>query len=136
MKYIIQTFSESLHDGDHPSTDSFKRVGELLRVLVYAAQPFREDQAMMPVIDSSVQDAFMEALCAQILSFEGRLDAEPVDDRIDDTQDIVLVARLLQFVLGFRATCTSKMRASMKTLSVMLFKLALVSVYLLQRKLT
>ena len=106
---------------------SLKRASELLRVLVYVAEPLRADGASIPSIERLIQDEFFSSLCSQISTLEKALTQEPSNyPPLQFTQEIILLARLLQFDLGFRNIWTPTTNAASVELSKSLYKLVLV----------
>ena len=108
--------------------ESLKRASELLRVLVYVAEPLRADGASIPSIERLIQDEFFSALCSQISTLEKALTQEGSSHYppFQFTQEVILLARLLQFDLGFRNVWTPTTHSASIELSKSLFKLVLV----------
>lgn len=107
--------------------EASRRVGEMLRVLVHVSQPFRGSTATLPSVDSAIQEAFIETLERRV----GVLDSQVADGdtAVHSPQDFILPCRLLQFLLSFRISWTPKTKDSSSNLSVMIFRLALVSLH-------
>ena len=108
--------------------ESVERAGELLRVLVYLAEPLREETSLLPTLEPDTQHEFFDALCTQFVTVETLLgERDAADDRLHQiTQSAILLARLLQFDLGFRGAWTSRAKEASTGLSATLFRLALV----------
>lgn len=125
----MKCISELLRD---PSTtisltERFRRVGELLRVLVYVSQPIRDDPALLPSLEPLIQEEFLDSLHTKLAAIDSLLDSnEPSGDESTLPQGLLLVLRLLQFELGFRSAWTPKIKEYCENISRLLFKLALV----------
>lgn len=111
--------------------DAPRRVGEMLRVLVHVSQPFRGPTATLPSVDAAIQEAFIETLDKRLKVLDSQITNEDTSDY--SPQDFILPCRLLQFILSFRITWTPKTKDSSSSLSVMIFRLALVSLHRLKR---
>jgi mediator of RNA polymerase II transcription subunit 12, fungi type len=106
------------------------RASELLRVLIYVAEPLRMDQhTEMPVLDEEVQNRFfdvihtkLEWMASKALSYTGTQSEEMAIF----VQPTVLLARFLQFDLGFRGIWTERVSARSASLVSALFRLVLV----------
>ncbi|TFK74611.1 hypothetical protein BDN72DRAFT_955610 [Pluteus cervinus] len=106
-------------------TDTLKRASELLRVLVHVAEPLRKDPTVIPTIESATQDNFFPALASQLSTLEGALTSNQSEPG-QYTQEIILLARLLQFDLGFRGVWTNGTKNHCGSLSLSLYKLTLL----------
>ncbi|KAF8638047.1 hypothetical protein AX16_010679 [Volvariella volvacea WC 439] len=106
---------------------SLERASELLRVLAYVAEPFRDDLSSLPTLEPSIQNEFFTSLCMQIMSLESTLTRQEKPEHIPNqfTQEITLLARLLQFNLGFKGVWTVETKGVAANLSNSLLKLAL-----------
>lgn len=103
---------------------SLGRAGELLRVLTYVAEPLRDNPSELPLLDSTVQTEFFEALSAK---FAALVDLLKADARPNNSQAFmnacILLARFLQFDLAFRGVWTGSAKKTSETLSSNLFTL-------------
>lgn len=113
--------------------DKLRRIGELLRALVYIAQPFRKEGPLLLNLDPLVQDDFVVILHDKLSEIKVTLESNPsaqVADRevqsAQISQQVVLLVRLLQFDLGFRGAWTPKLKDLSTTFIKNLFHLALV----------
>ncbi|KAL0956176.1 hypothetical protein HGRIS_002336 [Hohenbuehelia grisea] len=107
--------------------DRTHRVGELLRVLAYIAEPFRGDNAL-PQADANIQDNLIDALRLSFSALKSSLrvtEEEDHDSLAALTEWAVLLARLLQFVLGFQGSQLGKIKAHGAEIGTTLFKIAL-----------
>lgn len=124
-------------------SERLKRASELLRVLVYLVEPLRDDPPSIPTIEPIIQDAFFTALCAQITTVEQALTLGQQEPRITSattlnngtpsielpaTQEVILLARLLQFDLGFRGIWTPTTLTTGASIVSSLLKLLLVRI--------
>ncbi|KAK0226153.1 hypothetical protein IW262DRAFT_1457387 [Armillaria fumosa] len=114
-----------------PSSDtgtSLARAGESFRILIYVAEPLRQESAHLPVLDPDVQDMFFSTLCCKFASIEEAThnpDAMTVD-RTDFTQEVVLLARFLQFDLSFEGAWTASTTELSRKLCASLYRLTLL----------
>jgi mediator of RNA polymerase II transcription subunit 12 len=111
--------------------EALRRVGEMLRVLVYVSQPFRGPTATLPSVDNAIQETFIETLDKRLKVLDSQVANK--DTSAHSPQDFILPCRLLQFILSFRITWTPKTKDSSSNLSAMIFRLALVSLHRLKR---
>lgn len=112
-----------------------RRIGELLQVLVYISEPMQQESSL-PALEPSIQDTFIDALYKSFALLESLLlPSDPSEggraDASDLTQGTILLARLLQFNLGFRDVWTPKTKETGSSLSMSIFRLALVGDYAL-----
>lgn len=118
--------SDSLHA-------SLGRAGELLRVLIYVAEPLRDNPSELPLLDSTVQTEFFEALSTKFADLVVLLQAEDVPTNMSNTEPLmhvcVLLARFLQFDLAFRGVWTEPAKKASEALSSNLFILTQVRSY-------
>ncbi|KAF9268799.1 hypothetical protein L218DRAFT_984144 [Marasmius fiardii PR-910] len=110
------------------TNDSFKaslsRIGELLRVLSYVAEPLREDAAGLPAINPDIQDKFFPTLSSKWEELLGLMQADSDKDHSSSfTEAVVVLARLLQFDLALRGVWTEKVRETSYKLAIVLFNL-------------
>ncbi|KAG5638808.1 hypothetical protein H0H81_010037 [Sphagnurus paluster] len=105
---------------------SFQRAGELLRVLIYVAEPLREGTAPLPLVEISIEENFVDALLSKVVSMEPTITSDsPLEVIAEDVnQEIVLLLRFLQFEMGFRTIWTSKIKDATDKIASSLFKLA------------
>jgi len=122
-------------------TDVLRRVGELLRALVYIAQPFWKEGPLLLNLDSVVQNDFvvifrdkLSVIRSTLTESNGSIQV-PVSSGEDlsmtISQQVVLLVRLLQFDLGFRGAWTPRLRDLSSELINDLFHLALVRLLIL-----
>jgi mediator of RNA polymerase II transcription subunit 12 len=111
--------------------DCIQRAGQLLRVLAHIAESMREEAALLPQLESTVQDEFIDVLSAKFDAIKSALEADREADIGTETshisQSLIFLARLLQFDLGFQGAWTSKTKGASNHLISILFRLALVS---------
>ena len=92
--------------------ETCSRAGELLRVLIYVAEPLRNEQHNeMPILDPEVQDRFFDVVCTKLewMAVIAERYAENKDNStLEHVQPTVLLAKFLQFDLGFRGVWTQK----------------------------
>jgi mediator of RNA polymerase II transcription subunit 12 len=133
-----------LQDGQLTSvTDKLRRVGELLRALVYIAQPFRKEGPLLLNLDPTTQDDFVTIVHDKLSTIKATLversaSATQVASGEEDlsttiSQQVVLLVRLLQFDLGFRGAWTPKLKDLSSSFINNLFHLSLVRLYFLMR---
>ncbi|KAF5386158.1 hypothetical protein D9615_002361 [Tricholomella constricta] len=105
----------------------FQRAGELLRVLMYVAEPLREKSVLLPLVETSIQDEFIEALSSKLASMEEFATSNNGSETLEANlaQEMVLILRLLQFELGFRTIWSSKMKEATDKVVSSLFRLAM-----------
>lgn len=131
--------AETLKNASAPlSTETVQEVidvaSEQLRLLAHVVEPVRDDPLKIPSMDFQTQDEFfaaltnkMEALDALVSSsVKGTCDMAP--QLI--THGAVLMARLLQFNLGFKGVWTPKTRDMSSRMCVSVFRLALVGSFM------
>ncbi|KAF5370753.1 hypothetical protein D9758_002110 [Tetrapyrgos nigripes] len=101
------------------------RAGELLRVLIYVAEPLREDATDLPSIQCAIQDNFFQALTSRFKDLSEMLHMENTSPsgRADLMQATMLLARFLQFDLAFQGIWTEKTKAMSTDLSATIFSL-------------
>ena len=130
----LQCMSEMLRDAtQRPAdlTDYIQRAGQLLRVLAHVAESLRET-ALLPQLESEVQDEFIDAICAQFDVIHSTLvadgDQSDIATKASQSSDtVIFLARLLQYDLGFPGGWTAKTKGASNPLVSTLFRLALVS---------
>lgn len=102
------------------------RVGELLRVLVHVSHPLRElSNGPLPTLDSSVQESFLNS----VEKLEKSLETQIVDEAQQSEQskhDLILLLRLLQFMLSFKTTWTTRSKDHANKFADNLFRFCLV----------
>ncbi|TFY65710.1 hypothetical protein EVG20_g5379 [Dentipellis fragilis] len=102
---------------------------EQLRLLAHVVEPDREDQLQPPCIDASTQDEFFVAITNKMGAFEvlvspqGSTNSDIPPE--EATKGAILMARLLQFNLGFQGVWTPKVREQSSRLCGSIFRLAL-----------
>jgi len=111
--------------------DCIQRAGQLLRVLAHIAESMREEAALLPQLESAVQDEFVDVLSAKFDAIKSTLEADRETDIGIETshisQSLIFLVRLLQFDLGFQGAWNAKTRGASNHLVSILFRLALVS---------
>ena len=100
-------------------------VQQLLRVLIYVAQPFRHSTSTLPLVDGPCHEAFISAIEAKLKLIEPAM--RTADPSPLAVKDLILLCRLLQFVLSFRANWTIKAKTIGSGLTTFIFNLSLVS---------
>ncbi|GLB37302.1 putative transcription mediator complex subunit Med12 [Lyophyllum shimeji] len=107
--------------------EQFQKVGELLRVLIYVAEPLRQETAPLPEIEGSIQEAFVEALSSKLVSMEHTATSNSIPRRdVEVVQELALVLRLLQFELGFRSVWSPRTKEATEQMASTLFRLTMV----------
>ena len=106
---------------------ALKRSGELLRALVDVATPFRFGRAYVQ-LDESLQDDFLAAI-ARILDIVLQALGETQEKWEDEETKnaVILLARLVQFVLGFETPPSPKSKEISAQVMSSLLSLTLVS---------
>ncbi|KAF9070892.1 hypothetical protein BDP27DRAFT_1419656 [Rhodocollybia butyracea] len=124
----LKHVAEIIHNMDFASDSlhaSVGRAGELLRVLIYVAEPLRDNPSELPLLDSTVQTEFFEALSTKFADLVVLLQAEDVPTKMNDIEPLmhvcVLLARFLQFDLAFRGVWTEPAKKASEALSSNLF---------------
>ncbi|KAF8070344.1 hypothetical protein FPV67DRAFT_1413891 [Lyophyllum atratum] len=127
LQCMADMIRESSSTAEIPS-QGFKRAGELLRVLIYVAEPLRRGTAPPPVIEASNQEGFIEALSSKLMSMEPLATSDGALDTGGSglAQEIILILRLLQFELGFRSVWSSKTKEATHQVASSLFRLSMV----------
>jgi mediator of RNA polymerase II transcription subunit 12 len=120
-----------LLSGREDETESLRRVGEMLRVLVHVSQPFRGPTATLPSVDTAIQEAFIETLDKRLKLLDSQVANRDIS--VHSPQDFILPCRLLQFILSFRLKWTPKTKELSSNLSAVIFRLALVSLHHLKK---
>ncbi|KAG5646822.1 hypothetical protein DXG03_002199 [Asterophora parasitica] len=107
-------------------SQGFQRAGELLRVLIYIAEPLREGPEPLPLVDTSIQDDFADALASKIHSMEHFATSNYAPEMVggEESEYMVLILRLMQFELGFRTVWSSKMKEATEKAVSSLFRIA------------
>ena len=108
-----------------PASENFRKVEDLLRILLHVAQPFQERSAPMPDIEPFIHEEFFTTLHERFLRVESLVSNNESGNGVG--QESVLMLRLLQFSLGFRNVWWCNRRDISDNLPSLLFKLALVS---------
>lgn len=106
-----------------------KRLGELLRALTHIAEPWRDDPSLLPPLVSDIQEEFILLVCSQLEAIYSVLSAKdqiPKHALSDIARSVVVLARLVQFSLGFRDPWSAKRKENSSTLPSTLFRLILV----------
>lgn len=109
--------------------DQSRRAGEVLRVLAYIAEPFRKEGNPLPQLNQDAYDKLFFAIDKSIASLAKELSAADADDaliRPESTAWAILLARLLQFLLGFHGQCSASVKAASSETSSSLTTLVLV----------
>ncbi|KAF9453917.1 hypothetical protein P691DRAFT_798859 [Macrolepiota fuliginosa MF-IS2] len=132
FKCINELLQELKSEQMTSALDKLRRVGELLRALVYIAQPFRKEGPLLLNLDPAVQDDFVAILYDKLSTIKATLESsapaqaagrEDLSSTI--SQQVVLLVRLLQFDLGFRGAWTPKLKDLSAPFISNLFYLAL-----------
>lgn len=129
MQCVTEIIAEAPFD---PALDTFadclKRAGDLLRVLIYVAEPLRDESTQLPSLDAGIQDKFFGALHKQFRDAESLLESHTMSsDHVSQaTAGIILLARFLQFDLGFGGVWTGKTKEASSDLFATIFRLTLV----------
>lgn len=133
LKCISELLQELKSEQMTSLPDKLHRVGELLRALVYIAQPFRKEGPLLLNLDPAVQDDFVAILHDKLSTIKATLSSSASaqatcgeDLSATISQQVVLLVRLLQFDLGFRGAWTPKLRDLSATFINNIFYLALV----------
>lgn len=132
----INELLQELKSGHMTSVaDKLHRIGELLRALVYIAQPFRKEAPLLLNLDPAIQDDFVAILHDKLSSIKATLVKSSASAQVpvisgEDpstviSQQVVLLVRLLQFNLGFRGAWTQKLKDLSSSFITNLFDLAL-----------
>ena len=101
-------------------------MAELLRVLTHVCSPVRDGLSSLPSLDPSTQTVFFEVIHAKLTTLQPQcLSKEKLYLQRDN---IILLARLLQFILNFRGSWSSRAKDLGSDLTTMVFHLALVSI--------
>lgn len=109
--------------------DQSRRAGEVLRVLAYIAEPFRKEGNPLPQLNQDAYDKLFFAINKSIASLAKELNATDTDDALipsESTAWAILLARLLQFLLGFHGQCSPSVKAASSETSSSLATLVLV----------
>ncbi|KAF8909882.1 hypothetical protein CPB85DRAFT_1435527 [Mucidula mucida] len=124
LRFLTETIGKDTTDAG-VIEDCATRAGESFRILIYVAEPLRQDPSQLPSLNPEIQDAFFSTLCAKF----NKVDAESkeLDDsrRESFTRRVILLARLLQFDLGFDGAWTPSTTSQCRGLSQALYRLAL-----------
>lgn len=102
---------------------SLTRAGEVLRVLIYVAEPLRDGPTPLPLIEPDIQDRFLSILHAKFQDIESFASSH---DPIRLTQGAILLCRFLQFSLGFRRDWTTQAVDDARGLITIVLKLIVV----------
>ncbi|KAK0461037.1 uncharacterized protein EV420DRAFT_1529889, partial [Desarmillaria tabescens] len=124
----LRFLTDVLRDPSSDTGTSLARAGESFRILIYVAEPLRQESAQLPVLDSDVQDMFFSTLCSKFASIEEATrnpDAITVD-QTDFTQEVVLLARFLQFDLSFEGAWTASTTELSRKLCASLYRITLL----------
>lgn len=111
--------------------DHIERASQLLRVLTHVVESMREEATSLPQLESVVQDEVIDVLCAKFDTLESCMTSGGTEPHTGaqttrDFQNVIFLARLLQFDLGFQSAWTSKTREVSIQLVSTLFRLAIV----------
>ena len=110
------------------TSEGFRRAGEFLSALIYAADPLRMDSEPPPSLDLPIQEAFLDTFYTNLSFLEAHITAnDGAPCEIRGKQEIPLLLRLLQFELSFQNTWSVKTKEVTHKISSLLFNLALVS---------
>ena len=123
----FQCITEFLSESEEPTTECIRRMGDLLRVLIHVSQPCRDVLSTLPAVDSQIQETFGGALENIFKTYEPPMLSN--ENQLQERSNLVLLMRLLQFVLSFRSTWTTKSKEIYVTLSKIIFRLSLVSTH-------
>jgi mediator of RNA polymerase II transcription subunit 12 len=129
FKCINELLQEFISEQMTSALDKLRHVGEVLRALVYIAQPFRKEGTLFLNLDPLVQDDFVAILhdkLSEIIATLKSNASSTIDLSVQISPPIVLLVRLLQFDLGFRGAWTPKMKDLGGAFIRNLFDLALV----------
>jgi mediator of RNA polymerase II transcription subunit 12 len=129
FKCINELLQEFISEQMTSALDKLRHVGEVLRALVYIAQPFRKEGALFLNLDPAVQDDFVTILhdkLSEMITTLKSSASSAIDLSVQISQPIVLLVRLLQFDLGFRGAWTPKMKDLSGAFIKNLLNLALV----------
>ncbi|KAJ2931312.1 hypothetical protein H1R20_g5848, partial [Candolleomyces eurysporus] len=133
MKFVktgLSCIKDVLKDVQVDGVDFAKtlnRVGELLRILIHVTTPFREHSTPLPSLDPSVHEEFMRILNTKITELGALITHNKPSD--EHKTNLILLARLLQFILNFRDNSSSLvMKEVGQSISNATFRLVLVSV--------
>jgi mediator of RNA polymerase II transcription subunit 12, fungi type len=104
------------------------RISELLRVLIYVAEPLRQERDHLSLLDPKLQIGVFERLTAKLEKIEEGLShvESTVLDESQVVKAIMLYCRCIQFSLGFHATWSPTISLTLAKLRECLFKLVLV----------
>ncbi|KAF6760086.1 hypothetical protein DFP72DRAFT_1031563 [Ephemerocybe angulata] len=110
---------------DDPSfTNTLNRVGELLRILIHVTTPFREQCTPLPSLDPAIHEQFLEVLRSKISHLGSLIQSSQPSEEFKS--NLVLLARLLQFILNFRESSSSPaVRSHCQALADSIFQLVL-----------
>ena len=103
------------------------RAGEILRLLSHVMEPFRTKGTVFQ-LDANCQERLGKGICETLSAVESMFAATGAEGLTSLTQNVLFLARLLQFNLGFGGTWTTTIREQYEILSSTLFRLALVCV--------
>ncbi|KAF9231909.1 hypothetical protein BU15DRAFT_55624 [Melanogaster broomeanus] len=100
------------------------RAGEILRLLSYVTEPFRATGSIFQ-LDSTLQERLGKAIYETLSAAESMFVTADASAPNQLTQNVIFLARLLQFNLGFSGQWTAAFREQYETVSSVLFRLAL-----------
>ncbi|KAF9219563.1 hypothetical protein BS17DRAFT_760662 [Gyrodon lividus] len=100
------------------------RAGEVLRLLSHVTEPLRTKGSIFQ-LDSTSQERLGKAICETLCAVESMFVAASASAPNQLTQNVIFLARLLQFSLGFSGPWTTAFREQYETVSSVLFRLAL-----------
>lgn len=125
----LPTSFEILND-----SGSLSRVGQLLRVLIYVAEPLKEGR-LVALLEENVQERILSSLSTQLQGAVQKMTAAPREESEREyfNKTLILECRCLQFVLGLHVSWNARTSAVLEHLRDALFSLALVREYLSSR---
>lgn len=98
-------------------------MAELLRVLTHVSSPFRDGLSSLPSLDPSTQTLFFEVIHAKLTTLQPQCISK--EKLYLQRDNIILLARLLQFILNFRGSWSSRAKELGSDLTTMVFHVAL-----------
>ncbi|KAJ3504486.1 hypothetical protein NMY22_g17908 [Coprinellus aureogranulatus] len=105
-------------------TKTLNRVGELLRILIHVTAPFRENGIPFHPLDPAIHEQFLETLSSKMTSLVTLITSPDLTDAY--RSNLILLARLVQFIFNFRESAfSSALRDICHRIVNSLFQLAL-----------
>ncbi|KAG6370976.1 hypothetical protein JVT61DRAFT_10690 [Boletus reticuloceps] len=101
------------------------RAGEILRLLSHVMEPFRTKGLVMQ-LDANCRERLCKGICEILSAIESTFVATSAEASKSLTQNVLFLARLLQFKLGFGGPWTTVVGDQYEMLSSVLFRLALL----------